>query len=299
MNKLSVVINTLNEEENIKKAILSVGKIAGEIVVVDMHSSDNTVEIAKSMGAIVYKHKKTGYVEPARNFAISKAKGDWILILDADEVVSIGLSKKLSSIIKNPKYDYYRIPRKNIIFGKWIKNVRWWPDYNIRLFKKGMVTWNEVIHSVPFTEGDGTDLDAKESNAITHYHYQSISQYLTRLDRYTDEHAKNLIKEGYGFRWKDLFNKPISEFVSRYFFGKGYKDGLHGLVLSGLQTFSEFVLYVKTWEKKGFKEENVKVENVIDEMKLSFKNFYYWWADVLVKEKGGITNKIKRKLKLP
>ena len=75
MNKLSVVINTLNEEENIKKAIISVKNIASEIVVVDMRSNDKTVEIAKSMGALVYKHKKTGYVEPARNYAISKAKG--------------------------------------------------------------------------------------------------------------------------------------------------------------------------------------------------------------------------------
>ncbi len=117
------------------RAIVSVKKLASEIVVVDMHSDDDTQKIAKKLGAKVFTHKRTGYVEPARNFAIGKATGEWILILDTDEKVSKILADRLKQISADDNSaDYYRLPRKNIIFGKWIKHSRWWPDYNIRFF---------------------------------------------------------------------------------------------------------------------------------------------------------------------
>jgi len=299
---ISVVINTLNEEKNLPKALASVRQLADEIVVVDMKSDDKTQEIARRTGAKVYEHKRTGYVEPARNFAISKAKGEWILILDADEEVSLSLSTSLRKIINNPEADYYRLPRKNIIFQKWIKHSRWWPDYNIRFFKKGKVSWSEIIHSVPETRGKGLDLEADEKNAIIHHHYVSITQYVQRLDRYTTEHAKILFKDGYEFEWFDLIKKPTNEFLSRYFQGEGYKDGLHGLALAGLQAFSEMVMYLKLWEKQKFSSkgrEEIRVDDVINAMKESEGDLHYWQAETLLKEVGGIKNRIKRKLKLP
>ena len=145
MTKISVVINTLNEEKNLPRALASVKKFADEIVVVDMKSDDKTVEIAKKAGAKVYEYKRVGYVEPARNFAIGKATGKWILIIDADERLPGSLVKKLKEIVKNPSANYYRLPRKNLIFGKWVKHSRWWPDYNIRFFQKEFVSWSEII----------------------------------------------------------------------------------------------------------------------------------------------------------
>jgi (heptosyl)LPS beta-1,4-glucosyltransferase len=295
---ISVVINTLNEEKNLPKALTSVRQLADEIVVVDMKSDDKTQEIAKKSGAKVYEHKRTGYVEPARNFAISKAKGEWILILDADEEISTSLSTSLRKIIKNPRADYYRLPRKNIIFQKWIKHSRWWPDYNIRFFKKGKVSWSEIIHSVPETRGKGLDLRADEKNAIIHHNYISIEQFVQRLNRYTTLHAKLLINDGYKFEWTDLIRKPTNEFLSRYFQGEGYKDGLHGLALSALQAFSELVMYLKVWEKSKFEESEIKADEVIDGMKESEADLHYWQAETILKEGGGIKNRIKRKLKL-
>src|SRR3989344_4285744 len=174
MAKISAIINTLNEEKKIGRCLASLKGFANEIIVVDMMSSDTTVEIAKSYGAKVFKHKRIGYVEPARNFAISKAKYDWILILDADEELSEGLKTYLKKEIKEPTADYYRVPRKNIIFGKWMKHSGWWPDYNIRFFKKESVTWNEVIHSVPMTIGKGFDLPQLQDYTIKHRHYSSV-----------------------------------------------------------------------------------------------------------------------------
>lgn len=139
MTKISVVINTLNEEDNLPRALASVKKFADEIVVVDMKSDDKTVDIAKKAGAKVYEYKRIGYVEPARNFAIGKATGKWILIIDADEQLPGSLVKELKKIVKNPSANYYRLPRKNLIFGKWVKHSRWWPDYNIRFFQPSLI----------------------------------------------------------------------------------------------------------------------------------------------------------------
>jgi (heptosyl)LPS beta-1,4-glucosyltransferase len=300
VGKISIVINTLNEEKNLPRALASVKNLADEIVVCDMYSSDNTVAIAKKAGAKVCKYKKTGYVEPARNYAISKTTGDWVLILDADEKVGRILADKLKRIsVDKNSADYYRLPRKNIIFGKWIKHSRWWPDYNIRFFKKGMVSWSEIIHSVPETQGKGLDLKAKEANAIIHYHYDSVEQFIGRLNRYTSVQSKELKKGGYEFDWRDLIRKPVGEFLARYFQGQGYKDGVHGLALAGLQAFSEFVKYLKTWKPGKVRSQSIAIGNVVEIMEKAESDFRYWQADTLLKEVGGAKYWLKRKLKLP
>jgi glycosyltransferase involved in cell wall biosynthesis len=298
VTKISVVINTLNEEKNLPRVLASVKKFADEIVVVDMKSDDKTVDIAKKAGAKVYEYKRTGYVEPARNFAIGKATGKWILIIDADEKLPGSLAKKLKKIVKDPNANYYRLPRKNLIFGKWVKHSRWWPDYNIRFFQKGFVSWSEVIHSVPMTQGKGLDLPAREDLAIIHNNYESIEQYIERMNRYTTLQAKGLIKEGYEFSWKDIITKPTSEFLSRYFAGQGYKDGLHGLALALLQAFSELTLYLKIWQSEKFEEREIDIDKVVKTMKKQESDLHYWQADTLLKGGGGVLQKIKRKFKL-
>lgn len=296
--RITVVINTLNEAGNLPRAMESVENLADEIIVVDMESEDGTADLAKKLGAKVFKHKKVGYVEPARNFAISKATSDWVLILDADEEIPQKLSEKIKKVIKNPEAEYYRIPRKNIIFGKWLKHSRWWPDYNIRLFKKGSVVWNEVIHAVPMTQGRGAEIEEKEEFAIVHHNYSSVDQYLSRMNRYTGFQKELLISEGYKFDWKDLIKKPVSEFLSRYFAGEGYKDGLHGLSLSVLQAFSEFVVYLKVWESAKFTETDLNVGQVLETVEDEEKNLRFWKADARFKETGSIKERIRRKFKI-
>jgi (heptosyl)LPS beta-1,4-glucosyltransferase len=290
MAKISVVINTLNEEENLPKAISSVTNFADEIIVVDMQSGDSTKEVAEKLGALVFDHKKTGYVEPARNFAISKASGEWVLILDADEEVPPKLKTKLKSLIAKPKADFYRIPRKNMVFGSFLKHSRWWPDLNIRFFKKGKVSWSEVIHSVPMTTGKGIDLPAEEDLAIIHNNYSSVEQFLGRMNRYTAIQAENLIKEGHKFIWKDLISRPLSEFLSRYFAGEGYKDGLHGLALSLLQAFSEVILYLKVWQREKFLPQATTWQEVEKEFKKAGAETGWWINEVSIKGGNFLTS---------
>ena len=286
MDTISVVINTENEQENLPRALASVKDFADEIIVVDMESSDKTLQIAQEAGAMVYSHKKTGYVEPARNFAISKASKDWVFILDSDEEISKSLSSKIKVILTKKSADYFRIPRKNIVFGKWMKHSRWWPDLNIRLFRKGSVLWNEIIHSVPLTKGKGEDFPEKEEFAIIHHNYNSIEQFLERMNRYTNFQKENLIKNKHKFLWRDLIRFPLKEFLGRYFSGEGYKDGLHGLAASLLQAFSEFILYLKVWQSEKFLEQSISISEVEKESRSVVKEIYWWICESYKKEKG-------------
>lgn len=299
MGDVSVVINTLNEEENLPRALSSVKSFADEIVVVDMESDDKTQEIAEKQGARVYEHKRMGYVEPARNYAVKKAKKDWVLVLDADEEVPKSLVRKLKKIVKDPKADYYRLPRKNIIFGKWMQHTKWWPDHNIRFFKKGSVSWNEVIHSVPMTSGKGADLPAKEEYAIVHHNYDTLEQYLARMNRYTSIQAKVLMDKNYKFIWKDLISKPVGEFVDRYFAARGYKDGLHGLALSFLQAFSEAMVYLKVWQEEKFLEQHISLDEATSHLKEAGKDIDWWMTESHIRDKKSLSSlflRLKRKL---
>lgn len=295
---ISVVINTLNEELNIKCAIQSVTKFADEIIVVDMKSVDQTTSIAKKLGARVFTHEPMHYVEPARNFAISKATGDWIFILDADEEAPVTLLTELRSVVEKNECDFVRIPRKNMIFGKWMKHSRWWPDENIRFFKKGAVVWDDEIHSIPVTNGMGINLESNEKLAITHHHYESVEQYIDRLNRYTTIQARELHKKKTEVSFRHFIQKPVAEFLSRYFAGEGYKDGIHGLALAFLQGTSELVLYAKLWQLNGFTQESPSVKSVIGEITEAQKSINYWKAHVSVQQGGGVQARLKRKFRL-
>jgi (heptosyl)LPS beta-1,4-glucosyltransferase len=298
MNKISVVMNTLNDKKYLTTCLESVKDFADEIVVVDMESEDETVTIAKKFGAKVYSHKRLSYVEPARNFALKKATGDWILLLDPDEELQENLAKELKRIVESDSVNFARIPRKNIIFGKWMEHSRWWPDYNVRFFKKGMVDWGNEIHSIPITKGKGIDIEPNESLALLHHHYETIEQYITRLNRYTTVQAQNKFDSDYKLSWTDIISKPSNEFLSRYFAGDGYKDGIHGLALSLLQSFSELITYLKIWQLNKFKEYKIQLNEVVTELKKAEKDMHYWQADTLLKTEGGLKHRIKRKFRL-
>lgn len=275
--KISVVINTFNEEKNIERAIKSV-EWAGQIVVCDMHSDDDTVILAKKLGAKIIFHKRTGFVEPARNFAISHADHEWVLVLDADEEVSESLAKKLQEIIIGESVTtFVEIPRKNMIFGRWMQASMWWPDYNIRFFKKGAVTWSDKIHSKPKVEGQGITLPVDERFALIHHHYTSVAQFVERNSKYSAIQARELNHEEVEFKWQDLIKKPLGEFLGRYFANRGFEDGLQGLSLSLLQAFMFLLQYLYLWELQGFKDQKVGFEEMKQISKESGKEISYWF----------------------
>lgn len=274
-NKISVVVCTYNNEEMVARCLESV-KWADEIIVVDDGSTDNTVGTASKFTNNIFKHKSQGYVEPVRNFAISKATHEWILILDSDERVSQNLSEKLKEYIQNAEISYIEIPRKNIIFGKWMQASMWWPDYNVRFFKKGTVVWSDRIHSNPTTKGKGLKLNPTEENAITHHNYSSVGQFVERNSKYSKIQARELFDEGVRFNWTDIIKKPLGEFLGRYFANKGYEDGMHGLVLSFLQAFMFLLQYLYLWELSGYDDQKVTLNDVKKISKSAGGEIKYW-----------------------
>lgn len=318
---MSVVINVVKEElEYLPTALKSVKGWADEIVVIDMECEEEVKQMAKRFGARVVSRKREPCVEIARNFGIAQAKGEWVLILDPDEEVGEALKDKLKNIAlgdpstssakkdnetppnlpfskgeESPLFDkegvrgsstitFVRIPRKNIIFGKWMQHSRWWPDYNIRFFKRGYVEWDEKIHSIPLTKGRGIDLPAEENLALIHHHYQTISQFIQRLDRYTYQQLHILQNHKYQFQWSDLITKPANEFLSRYFSGEGYQDGIHGLALALLQSTSELILYLKAWEADKFSQQQIKPVQLETVFRKSFKDSAWWIADLFQRQ---------------
>lgn len=248
----SVVIFTKNEEQNIGACIESVKSFADEIIVIDMQSQDKTVKIAKTYGAMIYPVKDYNWVEPVRNYGISKAQYDWVLVLDADEKVSSTLAKKLIEIVKEDKFDVVKIPYKVIFFNKWIRYTHWWPDYHVRFFRKGFVKWVVKIHPDIEVSGRILELAAKEKYSITHENARDIKTWLRKIDHHTDyeDHFFKLKK----VKLQDILGCFKREFYWRYFESKGYLDGMHGFVLSKFMEYYRFLEFVKYWEKKEFPE---------------------------------------------
>ncbi len=301
MIKLSAVINTKNASDTLNDCLKSV-EFADEIIVVDMQSNDDTKKIAAQYTDNIFDHEDVGYVEPARNFAIDKAQGEWILIVDADEIIPHSLKDHILELIAqgpNNEIDCYKIPRKNIIFKRWIDSTGWWPDYQVRLFKKGTVNWSEKIHGQPEIKGNITELPAAEKFAIFHQHYTSVHQFVERLNRYTD-HQADQQAENTQLTTASLANSFFSEFFSRFFHHEGNSLGAHGLSLSLLQASYELIVKMKIWEKKNFKPLAPDNQQLINSLKVISSDFQYWIADWQVKNSTGLNKiywRVRRKLR--
>jgi glycosyltransferase involved in cell wall biosynthesis len=266
---ISVVINTKNAAQTLERTLESVA-FADEVIVADMESTDNTMQIAKKHAATIISVADTGFVEPARNQAIASASNAWVLIIDADEVIPPSLRRELKKIASSSAAaDSYYLPRKNIIFDKWIRHSGWWPDYLLRFFKKGCVEWNNAIHSVPKVTGRPEYLEAHEELAIEHYNYQTVEQYIDKLNRYTTIEAKTR-KESQLLNPLVAFRK---EFLSRFFAREGIKDGTHGLALALLQSFYEVAVSLKHWQSAGFP---LQKQHSLDDLEKLHRELHYW-----------------------
>lgn len=246
---ISTVIVTFNEEAVLKDCLESVAKESDEIIVVDLGSLDKSVEIAKSFGAKVFTHERVEYVEEVRDYAVSKASGDWVLVLDPDERMTSNLWNTLKEKVSDDKYVAINIPRKNIFFGRFIAHSNWWPDKHVRFFKKGKVSWFHKVHLYPKVLGSILELPVKEDLAIVHYGYQNINQFLDRQNRYSTIRAGNLYDEGIRFSRISFFWNPVREFLVRFVRHFGFLDGLYGFALSFLMAVYQIEVMIKLWER--------------------------------------------------
>lgn len=249
-NKLSVTVITLNEKKDLPRALSSVKELADEIVVVDSGSTDNTLKIAKKFGVKIYKRKFDNYARQ-KNFAAKKTTGYWILSLDADEEISPMLSDEINNILNNEDgnngYNAYSIPRRNIIFGKYIKYSRWQPelDRHVWLWKKNKGRWVGNVHEELKVDGKV----GKLKGAKIHYQYETVGEFMQMMNTYSELDAQITLDDGKDFSYLNLFGQPIYNFMVRYFYRLGFLDGWRGFILSYLMAVYHFQLWVKVWKK--------------------------------------------------
>jgi len=254
MQKLSVVLATYNEEENLDRCLKAVKDLADEIVIVDGTSKDKTVEIAKSYDANVTVTTNPPNFHINKQKAIDKATGDWILQLDADEVISEGLGEEIRDILKSdPEENGYWMPRKNYFLGRFLMKGGQYPDYTVRLYRngKGKLPQKDV-HEQAVIEGKIGYL----KEALLHYPYKDFKFYVTKWMRYNhllasqindDLKRKNfLLRIYYGFAY--VFAKPAHWMLTAYGRHKGFYDSWQGLVfaiMSALRFPVSYFLYLK------------------------------------------------------
>ena len=263
--KLSVAIASFNEESCIGDCLNSVKGLADEIVVVDGSSTDKTVEIAKSFNAkvIVTDNKPIFHINKQQ--AIGECGGEWILQLDADEIIPPELTEEIKSLITNYDlpiiYNAYWIKRKKMFLGKWMKKGGQYPDPVIRLFKNGKAKLPcKSVHEQMVVEGSVGEL----VNPMIHLPTPSFLVYLTKDNRYSTLSALKMKEEKMSLNifssLKYFFCKPCSTFFSIYFRHLGFLDGFPGFVFAFYSGLHYFSAYVKYWEMVKGKIDNKSAE---------------------------------------
>lgn len=246
---LSVVIVTLNEEDKIRDCLESV-KWADEIIVVDSFSTDRTVEIAKDYTDKIYQRKFAGFGEQ-KNYALSKASGEWVLSIDADEIVTCDLQQEVKQTLTQPRACGYYIPRKSYFLGRWIRHTGWWPDYVLRLFRRDSGCFsNRLVHEAVEVNGPTQKL----RNHLEHHPYDSLRDLIIKGDAYSTLAAKVLAGQNqdstgkHGAVLLKSFSHACGRFFRKYFLQAGFLDGKEGFIISVFASYSVFLKYAKLWE---------------------------------------------------
>ncbi len=243
--KISAVIITFNEEERLPAALQSLEGIASEIIVVDSHSTDDTVKIARNFGCRVFIRDWTNYADQ-KNFGQSQASFPWILSLDADERLSPELREEIISLLPTePECAGFSMPRRVFYLGRWIRHGGWYPDRRVRLFRRDRAFWEgEYVHEKLVVNGEIKKLKGD----ILHFTYRHITDHMRRINLFSELGAKKLYVQRKKCHWYHLIFLPIFRFIRNYIFLGGFLDGFPGLVIAGLSSYAIFARYAKLKE---------------------------------------------------
>lgn len=244
MPKLSVTVIAKNEAADIAGALASVAW-ADEIVVVDSHSSDGTVEIARRFTDRVVVRDWNGYIEQ-KNHAASLASHDWIFSLDADERVTPPLADEIARLMAGaPDCAAYRVPRVTWHLGRWVRSTDWYPDHQTRLYDRRAARWTgRYVHEAVTVEGRTGQLRGE----LQHYAYRDIADHLDTIDRYTTLAARQMHEAGRRAGVFDVAAHPPLAFLRNYIARGGIRDGLPGFIVSALNSYYVFLKFAKLWE---------------------------------------------------
>lgn len=240
---VTVVIAARNEASNIGACVESVSW-ATEVLVVEDGSTDDTAAIAERSGATVI-HNAFETIGLQRNAAIERARSEWILVVDADERASPEMGREIDELIKSPRFDAYRIPRRNFFLGKEVKHGGWESDRPVRLFRSKLRYNASRVHEHVDVNGEVGELTA----SLTHEPYPTLESWFEKLGRYSEWWAQDQYDRGKRAGAASVLFRPQFRFFKMYALRTGFMDGARGALLSGMAAVSVFAKYARLWEK--------------------------------------------------
>lgn len=240
--RLSAIIITRNEARNIAECLDAL-RFCDERIVVDSGSTDATVEIAARHGARVVEHAWCGY-GPQKNFALSLAQGDWVLSVDADERVSGELADAIVVAVQSPQFDAYEFPRRSSFCGRPMRHSGWYPDYVLRLFRRGVARFNDVmVHERVIYDGKVGRLSAP----LIHHPVLRLEDALSRVDRYSTASAEAIVASGRQVFFMTGIGHGLASFFRAYVLRAGFLDGAEGFLLAVANAEGSYYRYMKAW----------------------------------------------------
>lgn len=249
--KISASIIVFNEEENIAELCETVSW-ADEIVIVDSNSTDRTVEIARKYTDKIFNREFRGYKDK-HEYADSMAAGDWIFWIDADERVTPELLSSIERIKKSPEERLpsgFRIARKTWYAGRWIKHGGWYPDYQMRLYRKADSYWDGAApHQTARVTGRIETLDGE----LLHYTKRDLSEHHRVTNNYATLAAEHLEQQGARPGAGKIFFSTVAAFIRTYLLKQGFRDGVQGLIIAMFTAYGVFLKYSKVWERNNLK----------------------------------------------
>ncbi|MBA4418034.1 MAG: glycosyltransferase family 2 protein [Syntrophus sp. (in: bacteria)] len=241
---LSVYMITLNNGATIEKALQSVAGWAGELVIVDSHSTDGAIGIIEKYTDHVYQYDTFDQREKYQ-YAQDQCTHPWVLFIDADEWLTTEIKAEIEGIIaRGTPYDGFIVDRRNIYLGREIKYGGWYPDEEIRLYRKEKGGWQGGIHAKVYVDG-------KVGRLKTHYMhtpYADTAHQIRTIDRYSAAFADDLYKAGRHFHLFPMVSRPLYRVLRDYIFKRGFLDGIPGMIIMASTMYYVFMKYAKLWE---------------------------------------------------
>jgi glycosyltransferase involved in cell wall biosynthesis len=249
---LTVAIITLNAASQLTPCLESIG-FADEVLLVDSGSIDGTVELARAAGARLETKEWLGFGRQ-KAYAVSIARNDWVLCLDADERVTDRLAQSIRTAMASPRYHAYRMPRRNRFLGRWLAHGEGYPDWSLRLFHRSHAGWSsDEVHEAVLTTADVGRLEGD----LLHDSAEDVATYIAKQNRYTTLQAKTLFAQGVRASYWRLVASPLVRFIKFYVMRLGFLDGGPGfahVVIGCANTFHKYLKLIELQQGDPHKE---------------------------------------------
>lgn len=248
---ISAIVLTKNEEANIKDCLEALA-FCDEIIVIDDFSEDDTASEARKLGAKVYERRLAGDFAGQRNFGLGKAKGEWVLFIDADERITPSLREEIikstNQLINKSQNGFY-IKRRDFMWGRELAHGETGSVRLLRLARKDAGKWRRRVHEVWQVNGPTGEF----KHSILHYPHQTLREFLQEVDFYSTVHSEVLLREGKKSNVFKIVIWPVGKFLENWVWHRGFFDGTRGFLVSGMMSFHSFLAWSKLWLQQNKK----------------------------------------------